>query len=113
MGTNFYLHASACSECGRADPPRHIGKRSAGWVFLLHVERGDADRRIPENLAGWEALFNTDGLVILDGYGCAYTTAAMLLVIREGRGKRHPAEGTMHEFAHDGLPYDRATGEFS
>lgn len=32
MGTNFYVHNPALRE------PFHLGKRSAGWPFLLHAE---------------------------------------------------------------------------
>lgn len=32
MGTNFYVHIPG------EDEPWHLGKRSAGWPFLLHAE---------------------------------------------------------------------------
>ena len=112
MGTNFYLHESACSECGRADPRRHIGKRSIGWVFLLHVE-AMTNRKIPNTLEGWEELFAQDGLDILDEWGVHWTAAAMLLIINDPEGKRRIANRPYNSYLpQEGFPYDRSTEIF-
>jgi len=37
MGANYYLYAPACSHCGHAKEPLHLGKSSTGWCFGLHV----------------------------------------------------------------------------
>ncbi len=115
MGTNFYLEGVACSQCGHVEERRHIGKRSAGWVFLLHVRAPDElfehEGEIPQSLAGWRTLFSADDMQIVDEYDKHYTAAAMLLIIDAGLGKRHPQSSTtwpMHE-----LPYDHAFGAFS
>lgn len=78
MGTNYYWHEKdACVTCGHQEPPKHIGKSSAGWVFALHI--------YPEedimDLYDWTPLFSKPGTVIKDEYGSAVTPAEMLGVI--------------------------------
>lgn len=76
MGTNFYLHKpdkDVCPHCGRGTSDiLHIGKSSAGWVFLLHV--------IPErdinDLPDWIREFEQGE--IRDEYGGAVTVRMML-----------------------------------
>ncbi len=109
MGTNFYLSDPACSGCGHVERIRHIGKRSAGWRFLLHVE---IESDVPVGLDGWEAEFRRPGFRIFDEYGGDYTPEAMLAIIKEWGvpdGKRVPVDDLhCHENEHD-----CATGEFS
>ena len=37
MGTNYYVRMNKCESCGRYDEI-HIGKQSAGWRFLVHIQ---------------------------------------------------------------------------
>lgn len=39
MGTNYYTRTNICNHCGRFDGV-HIGKSSAGWVFLFNYNGG-------------------------------------------------------------------------
>jgi hypothetical protein len=65
MGTNYYAKEEPCSYCGRGGDPIHIGKSSAGWVFLLHV--------IPEmginSLDDWKRFCRKKQVKIEDEYG--------------------------------------------
>lgn len=98
MGTNFYLHSKECATCGRADPPLHIGKRSGGYVFLLHVSdpRWLDDEPVPTSLAAWATLLVSaaeEGSTIRDEYGTCYTPAAMLAIVNEPTGRhRTPSD---------------------
>ena len=38
MGANYYVHTNMCNHCERYDRV-HIGKSSAGWKFLVDVDR--------------------------------------------------------------------------
>ena len=64
MGTNYYLHQSFCSHCGKAENVLHIGKASAGWHFKLHVY---PDKKI-DSLDAWRVLFSDPHSVIKDEY---------------------------------------------
>lgn len=90
MGTNYYLR-KVCSTCGHAEEELHIGKQSAGWVFLwqgyddntlgIHVRsRREWIERIKQALA--------NGWTIQDEYGCDYTLAGFLERVRS-EGRRH------------------------
>ena len=117
MGTNFYLHSPACSECGHAEEVRHIGKRSDGWAFLLHVRFPDELFRhetaeVPKDLAGWVELFKRDGYTILDDGGVHWTPAAMMVAIHEG-GKRRGNTCAVPTYQTDeSVPYDYGYGLF-
>jgi len=40
MGTNYYI-VTECKCCGNVNRELHIGKSSAGWVFLLRLHPAD------------------------------------------------------------------------
>lgn len=48
MGTNFYVKQEACSCCGHEPERVHLGKSSAGWVFLF--------RWNPKLYSSWDQL---------------------------------------------------------
>ena len=60
MGTNYYAHTSASDAEGL-----HIGKKSAGWDFLVHA--------IPEQglttAAAWRKSLAKAGTYVTDEYG--------------------------------------------
>ncbi len=132
MGTNYYLHRSACSECGRGDEPLHIGKSSGGWVFSLHVTD-----EIPD-LAAW--ICEWDNGEIRDEYGQTVGREAMLgvILLRKGRdwerrtwSRQYGSEGAFHNVngsargprnllrslrdpdPPQGFTYQHVTGEFA
>ena len=116
MGTNLYLHGPACKACARdLTEPLHIGKRSAGWVFALHLRSPDElfpyEGNVPATLAEWVELFETEGFTIVDEYGVNWTPAAALLVINDGVGKRSTPDSN-HRVDPE-LPYDETYGVFS
>jgi hypothetical protein len=52
MSTNYYLHAPACTHCGKEEePPLHLGKSSIGWCFGLHVYPED-------DINNWQQLWS-------------------------------------------------------
>lgn len=76
MGTNYYLTGrNNCEHCGRSDEPIHIGKCSAGWVFLLHVIPNDGINDLEDWIPKW-----LDG-VIKDEYGYVIRPEVMLNII--------------------------------
>lgn len=84
MGTNYYWEQPAgeqCPTCGHIDDTvrLHIGKSSAGWVFLLHV--------IPEQnlntLGDWKTLWETTAGQIRDEFGEAISVTDMIKEILE------------------------------
>ena len=84
MGTNFYLESvektEACEHCGTPNAiatERHIGKSSAGWVFLLHVYPEENIR----DLNDWIELFNSDLYKIRDEYGVYVSKVEMITII--------------------------------
>ena len=84
MGTNYYLHkkSDACPTCGHREGPRHIGKSSAGWCFLLAVYPNDGIL----DLADWVARWSAPEVLIRDEYGQDVTPAQMLAEVTERHG---------------------------
>lgn len=41
MSTNYYAYFNVCEHCGHSDDIWHLGKKSGGWRFLFHGERGN------------------------------------------------------------------------
>ena len=80
MGTNYYWIDDACEKCGRGEDRLHIGKSSAGWVFMLrlHPEEGI------ESLDQWVRQFSKKGSLIKDEYGRIHTIGEMLNCIFRG-----------------------------
>lgn len=79
MGTNYYLYEAEkppCTCCGRpyTSTPRHIGKSSAGWCFMLHIYPEDNINTLED----WKREFNLEGRKILDEYGKEHSISAML-----------------------------------
>ncbi|MFN2539563.1 MAG: hypothetical protein ABR549_15620 [Mycobacteriales bacterium] len=104
MGTNVYLHHDVCTCCGRPGAVVHIGKSSAGWVWLWRGYRGFEAEDLPfgrEITSGddwWEVLAGSLGGErlgrIVDEYGTTYTLDALRYWVarkrRAGRrGKRY------------------------
>lgn len=117
MGTNYYWVRPSeppCEVCGRfdADERIHIGKRSNGWKFSLHVQHGDA----PDDLDGWVKLFSEPGTFIVDEYGERHEPEWMLDTIRNW-GKRFESPRSHSVYvqldATDNGDYDLARYEFS
>lgn len=130
MGTNYYWQAGEdrCRECGRSDNEEiHIGKSSAGWCFMLHV---DPAKEI-EGLADWLERWFRDGSRIRDDYGTDITATEMWAIVMCRRraisekmdgawyARNHAKPGplglarsTYNATPGDG-PYDLVTGEFS
>ena len=78
MGDNYYLQPHPpCECCGRQDPPLHIGKSSAGWVFSLAVYPAMGIN----DLTDWETIW--EGKTILDEYDHEITVAQMKQIITE------------------------------
>lgn len=122
MGTNYYWHI------GYETRPRHIGKSSAGWCFLLHVSPDDGIH----DLADWEALWAKVNGTILDEYTRSVTVAEMRSIITErlwdGRDEKPPgwyaqnfaapgpnglARAMYRSLGPGAGTWDRITGEFS
>jgi len=75
MGTNYYLHKEKCPCCGLKSEPLHIGKSSAGWVFMLHVTEAI------KGLRDWMVLFESPGYTIVDEYGQDISMTEMVSTI--------------------------------
>lgn len=66
MGTNYYLREDYCRVCGRFEQ-HHIGKSSAGWMFLFNVtdkEKVDDWKKETLHYKNW-----SDDEGIFDEYG--------------------------------------------
>jgi len=89
MSTNYYLHAPACSHCGHAKEPLHLGKTSLGWCFGLHI--------YPEKLLfDWEDIWShIDALVeegnyeIRNEYGERVDPGLFFTIVWD-RGRKEP-----------------------
>lgn len=109
MGTNFYLD--------RPDKPwLHIGKRSAGNVFYLHVRDPKGEREydhdVPAGLAGWWVLWTSRGAEIVDDNRERLTPDQMARIVTESpeSARRHP-DG---KYCLGHMPgYDLVVGSFS
>lgn len=77
MGTNYYAHANVCSQCGRSDERRHVGKSSAGWCFSLHVYPEDDLNTLDDWRREWH------GRILRDEYSKDVDVADMLRTITE------------------------------
>lgn len=82
MGTNYYWHANVCSQCGRGDKPKHIGKSSAGWCFSLRVYPHENIH----DLDDWERILTAPEGQIRDEYGEKVSAVEMHRIITE-RGR--------------------------
>jgi hypothetical protein len=112
MGTNYYWVKPApppCITCGRRDADRwvHIGKRSAGWKFSLHV--GDD---APDDLLGWIEKWNEPGTFIVTEYREELSPREMLDIVTGWmpNGRSHT---TVDQSAVDAGSYDMFRGWFS
>ena len=111
MGTNFYLMQAQCQHCGRHGERLHIGKRSSGWPFALHVD--SCHRCLDE----WVAEFAKPGVVIKNEYDDELNPLDMLLIIvtwgfGATRGLRE-TEGAPNYPTPPGATYRHSEGEFS
>lgn len=110
MGTNYYLEEkSPCECCNRGYDNLHIGKSSMGWVFSLHVIKGEI-----ETLDQWKDRWSKEGVRIVNEYGDTLTPDEMLKVITN---RSHPG-GLQRHHTYNTLgrgegTWDYITGEFS
>ena len=112
MGTNYYLvKGDVCPECGAAPERLHMGKSSAGWVYLLriHVDEGI------HNLQDWlrvlrqKVMPDTSTWHIEDEYGRVVEPDAWLgtVLLRHWR-----AQGLQGAYT-DGMTFEVRDREFS
>ena len=87
MGTNFYAERTKCEACGSMDYV-HIGKRSAGWRFTLHIPNGSGeDSNFPGDMQhiqtaeDWIEAVKAGTWEITDEYGAIHTPDEMFAVI--------------------------------
>lgn len=131
MGTNYYLMKSAaCSACGHAPEPIHIGKSSGGWTFSLHVYPGNSD--LPQNFNDWKNLIEV--YPITNEYGASISSEEMIETITDRKWKAAPRDAWFlhanqavdgpngllrsivdgrHCIAHGEGTYDYIVGDFS
>lgn len=83
MGMNYYLVGkSPCQACHRAYPALHIGKKSVGYKFTLHVFKDREDG--PTNLHEWTEKFREFGVFIEDEMGKRVTKEKILDMLADG-----------------------------
>ena len=111
MGTNYYVKGEDCPTCGHAvKPDLHIGKSSAGWKFMLHI---DPDNGI-NNLDDWVKIWSQEGAVIRNEYGDDIPPQDMLKTITHRGGVL--SSYRYKEISHTAPPdatYDYLKGNFS
>jgi len=99
MGTNYYLEQKPCFFCGRPNEPKHIGKSSCGWVFMLHIYPKEGIN----DLEDWIPLF--DQCVIRNEYNEIVPPQDMIKTITERQGNinfsRTPISYYSWEHFHD------------
>lgn len=109
LGTNYYLWADCCQECGRSDRKLHIGKASGGWAFALHV--------IPEEglntLEDWKALWAQPNAVIFNEYDDVISSEDLLRIIVQRQDTNRNKIDGVHCIGHGPGPWDYCVGEFS
>lgn len=104
MGTNYYLtlKENPCPTCGH-DSSRdlHIGKSSAGWVFLWHGYKGDdwddsragRDLTTPTEWFEFLAERTGQGRAIRDEYGEEHSVQQLMSrVLAKRKGSPRAAE---------------------
>jgi hypothetical protein len=79
MGTNYYLHETVCSTCGRGPEPLHIGKSSMGWVFALQIYPEEGINDLPD----WVERWKRPGVEIHDEYGKLVLPDVMFNIITD------------------------------
>lgn len=123
MSTNYYVHlekrsgGTPCARCGHPPgaPERlHIGKSSAGWVFLLRVYPGRLD-----SWAAWDRLLGSLGPedYIEDEYGrqVGHGFLRALVTMRgteEPRGLRRPSDDRRSDVRRGHGTWDLLSCEF-
>jgi hypothetical protein len=79
MGTNYYLETGHCHECGKPKERKHIGKKSAGWVFCLAAFEDRPEGKT--DIGAWvEAICHLDSK-IRDEYGKLITKPDFLNIL--------------------------------
>lgn len=102
MGTNYYHRDAQGAENGR-----HIGKRSGGWSFALHVYPAEGIN----TLADWEKLWSAG--VIENECGDLIGPQEMRRIVMEGAGPRRREVDSVYVVANDPAGFDCMVGEFS
>jgi len=79
MGTNYYIHYDVCEHCGKAKRVWHIGKKSAGWCFTLHVEPSESINTLDDIIP----MMYAENSVIKNEYGETFSASHMLSIIKD------------------------------
>ncbi len=111
MGTNYYL--TNIFEQIAGEEPRHIGKSSYGWAFMLHVED---EGGFPGTLSEWQELWNKAGAMITDEYGNELTVQELenIILRRKAPGNKSLRRLVQDEtYWHGTGTFDYCLGEFS
>lgn len=100
MGTNYYIN-NPCPHCGATtgDSPAtlHVGKSSAGWVFLFQQIPGTAD-----NTEDWRYLIKKHGKVTNE-YGVDLTPEEFWTMVEEKKkaeNNRRHLDQTLQDWNH-------------
>lgn len=99
MGMNYYAVVDG--------QRHHIGKRSKGWAFALHVGEEVAGVQI-RDLDDWERVFAFPNVRVLDEYG----DPADLAIRDQPFHRRQEIDGT-YCIAHGAGSWDLVVGRFS
>lgn len=84
MGTNYYtMKKEPCPTCAHGGEDYHIGKSSAGWLFIFasYPEEGLTSKK------AWEEFLK--GRVIEDEYGRVVPYPDFMSLVENRQGKRH------------------------
>ena len=110
MGTNYYYYEKLeCECCHRPYEAIHIGKRSSGWAFALHVIPGEI-----EGIEDWIAMFYRAGSSIVDEYGRSIVPYGMIKIICGGYDNPRRRDIRAGDcIGHGSGPWDLLVGEFS
>ena len=77
MGTNYYVYGDAKFSNGK-----HLGKRSAGWDFALHVYPDEGINRLED----WLVTLSSKSVEVRDGYNKKIKLKHLLRIILMGEG---------------------------
>jgi len=120
MGTNFYIQETkfcpCCDQIVGEENTYHIGKRSSGWAFLLHLDKEQNINSLLDIIKLW------DGKVIIDEYEKKYTPEQMLEIIvspcnndmdLDPNNSKYDLRYNCLKIYKNDLPYCEDYGEFS
>lgn len=117
MGTNFYWRADSprCETCNQrlpdhGLPPRlHVGKRSAGWKFHVHIHPEQGIR----SWADWkDRLTETSGL-LRDEYGRTINVEAFIRDVEDLQARTDTRHGDLYQGSVDDQGYAITASDFT